>query len=448
MAIEYLSNIIIILLCIYALKDWSIGLCGLILMMAVLRSGYMPRSMYGIQGLNPWNILLVVTSLSWLVNRGSEGLRWDMPRNIRVLFLMYLTVIVVGVLRIILDSSFLQSYLFTEIISDRLIDTIKWVLPGILLFDGCRTRRRLVVVLVSLVSVYFLIAAQIIIRSPIKSAFTILDDDRNEICQSIGYSSCDMSIIMAGASFATLAMIPLVRQKKYKVLIVGVACMIAFGQMLTGGRGGYFAWGCTGLVMCLLKWRKYLILAPIIVILPIIAFPGITERAFAGFGETDVTGQNITDEYTVTSGRSLAWPLVIDKISKSLLFGYGRRAMERTGIAAFLSTQLDEGFLHPHSMYLETLLDNGILGSIPILLFWTVMVVYSGRLFRSDNRYCSATGGLALALILAQLFGGIGAQHFYPKEGTLALWTAMFLSLRVYVEENRVKEGAINAENY
>jgi len=50
-----------------------------------------------------------------------------------------------------------------------------------------------------------------------------------------------------------------------------------------------------------------------------------------------------------------------------------------------------------------------------------------------------AVGGLALSVVLAQLFAGIGAQHFYPMEGTLCMWAAVFLSLRVYVEENRMR---------
>jgi hypothetical protein len=99
-------------------------------------------------------------------------------------------------------------------------------------------------------------------------------------------------------------------------------------------------------------------------------------------------------------------------------------------------------------MYLETLLDNGILGSIPILLFWAAVAVYSGILFRSDNRLCSAVGGLALSLMLAQLFAGIGSQHFYPREGTLGVWAAMFLSLRVYLERARVREIAVVTEGF
>jgi O-antigen ligase len=143
----------------------------------------------------------------------------------------------------------------------------------------------------------------------------------------------------------------------------------------------------------------------------------------------------------------LIWPHVIAKIGESPVIGYGRLAMKRTGLTEYLGTQYGDPFPHPHNMYLETLLDNGVLGSLPIFLFWGVVITYSARLFRSNNRLCSAVGGLALALTLAQLFAGIGAQHFYPLESTLGVWAAMFLSLRVYVEDRQVQTEAINAEN-
>ena len=54
---------------------------------------------------------------------------------------------------------------------------------------------------------------------------------------------------------------------------------------------------------------------------------------------------------------------------------------------------------------------------------------------------------MALSLTLAQLGAGIGSQHVYPTESTLGVWAAIFLSLRVYVEQAKVREGAIVVED-
>ena len=230
--------------------------------------------------------------------------------------------------------------------------------------------------------------------------------------------------------------------------MLGAAGIVVFGQALTGGRAGYIAWVATGLVLCVLKWRKYLLLAPVVLILVPSIFPGVVDRMLTGFGEIDYAGENITDDYAVTSGRIIIWPYVIDKISQSPLVGYGRLAMQRTGLTDQLISDLNEGFGHPHNMYLETLLDNGILGSIPIFLFWGILLLYIGRLFKSDNRLCSAVGGMALAMMLTQLFAGLGSQHFYPEESTLGVWAAMFLAVRVYLEQEHSQISIAATESY
>jgi O-antigen ligase len=98
----------------------------------------------------------------------------------------------------------------------------------------------------------------------------------------------------------------------------------------------------------------------------------------------------------------------------------------------------NESFPHPHNVYLEWLLDNGIIGFIPVAAFFGMVIIYSVSLFRdsSDPSYV-AVGGCALALVVAQLVAGIGAQHFYPRESTLGMWAAIFLMLRVHVERQR-----------
>jgi O-antigen ligase len=433
-------------LSIYAWKDWFKSLCGLILLMAVMEHEDMPRTMFGIQGLNVWNVLFTAILLAWIATRDREGLMWDMPRHVGVLLLMYLGVIVIGVLRAIFDRSHIEHYPLQSLISEELINTVKWVLPGILLFDGCRTRKRVVMVLVCLLTLYFLLSVQVARRMPFEAAFgdsRVLEESRRRFDRDVGYNACDVSAMLAGASWAVIAAMPLVRKRRYRVLILAAAGVVVYGQALTGGRAGYLAWGATGLTLCLLKWRKYLILAPVVVILLPIIFPGVVGRMLKGFGQTDAAGQTTVDENSITSGRTLIWPYVIDAISESPWIGYGRLAMNRTGLADKLMSDLGESFPHPHNMYLETLLDNGILGSIPIFVFFVGTIVYSSKLFVSGNRLYSAVGGLALALTLAQLLAGMGSQHFYPREGTLGMWTAMLLSLRVRVEEKQVQTREI-----
>jgi O-antigen ligase len=431
--------VVVVGLCLYAWKDWFKSLCGLILMMAFIEHEDMPSKLLGLQGLNTWNVLFSTILLAWLVRGHHDRYPWDLPPYVRVLLLSYGGVILLGVLRASFDRSHIEDYPLSSLISEELINTCKWVLPALIVFHGCRTRVRVIAVLACLLLVYSLISVQVIRRMPFESAITSdprMSWIRIKICRAIGYSACDMSAMLAGTSWAIIATLPLLRKKTYQILAVMVAAMVTFGQALTGGRAGYLAWGVTGLVLCLVKWRRYLVLAPIVVLVLPIIFPGAAARMLEGFGQIDEAGQKRIDEDAITSGRALIWPYVIEKIGQSPLVGYGRLAMQRTGLSEQLTIELnEEGFPHPHNMYLETLIDNGIVFSLPILLFWGVMMVYSGRLFVSRNHLYSAVGGTALALLLSQLISGMGSQHFYPVESTLGIWVAMFLALRVHVEE-------------
>ena len=441
---EKLLFLSVLVLSAYAWKDWLKSLCGLIILMAILESKEMPRTMWDIQGLNPWNVLMVNVVLSWLAHRYRERLRWDMPPFLSALLIVYLGVIVIGFLRAVIDRSHLENYSISAMVSEELINTVKWVIPGLLLYDGCRKPERVRFALAAILVMSFFLAIQVVRQVPWASALggagASIDKARLEVCQRIGYSRCSMSPLLGGASWAMLACVPLVKRLRHRLLLLGSAGVTAFGQALTGGRAGYAAWMATGLVLCAVKWRRYLVVAPIVPFVLMLIFPAAAERALHGFG-TDVYGQSLTEEKTVTAGRSEIWPHVTAKIRQAPWVGYGRLGMQRSGLTNFLATR-GEGVSHAHNMYLETLLDNGFLGSLPIFLFFGTVVVSSARLFRSSDPMCSAVGGVALSMVLAQLIAGIGAQHFYPRESTLGMWAAMLLALRVSVERAKARAGA------
>lgn len=433
----YALYIVVAGLAVYAWKDWFKSLCGLILLMAVIEHEDMPKSMSGIQGFNPWNVLLLSIVLAWLASRRREGLRWDMPRSLNVLLLLYLATILVGFLRAVFDRSYIEHVPLKSLVSEELINTIKWVIPGLLLFDGCRTRKRLAIALTCLLAVYFVLSLQVMKRMPWESALggggERIQCVRLKLCRSIGYSACDMSTMLAGASWAILAAGVVIRRKSLRFAMIAAAGITAFAQALTGGRAGYLAWGATGLALCLIKWRKWLILAPIVPFVLIAVFPGAAERALTGFGQTDVSGETVTDDRLLTSDRTVIWPLVINKIGQGPIIGHGRLAMVRTGVAQELETQHGRGmsFPHAHNIYLEWLLDNGLIGFGIVIALFALILRRAAKLFRAADPWTSAVGGIGLSLVLAQLIAGIGSQHFYSNPSTLGMWVAIFLVLRV-----------------
>ena len=252
---------------IYAWKDWFKALCGLILMMAVIQHPDMPKSLVGIQGLNPWNIVLASTLGAWLVTRQREGGKWDIPRHIGVLFVLYLGVAFVAFVRMMLDSDALHEPM-GYLVGEHLINVFKWVIPAIMLFDGCRTRARFRWAVFSILAVYFLLAVQVIRWVPLQYAMEgelLQQRSHKLISNEIGYHRVNMSMMLAGASWAIFAVAVTTRRWSTRLPLLAASLVVVLGQSLTAGRAGYALTGPSsacfyalfaGSVIC--SWRRLL----------------------------------------------------------------------------------------------------------------------------------------------------------------------------------------------
>jgi len=436
----------VIVLAVYAWRDWFKSLCGLIVMMAVLEHEDMPRSIMGIQGLNLWNVLMVAIFVAWAASRNREGVRWDMPWSISAMLLSCLLVFLVGWVRMYIEPTNMEYYPLSKMISDDLINSLKWVIPGLLVFDGCRDRERLKWLLGAVMLMLVLLAVQAARRIPPESALggqvERIQRIRIKQCLSIGYSAVALSVMLAGASWACISTSLLFRKRWRKLLTAAMAALMVYATALTGGRAGYVAWAVVGLTLCAIRWRKALLLAPAAPFLLMIIFPAAADRIMSGTGQIDPSGQTTVDDRQLLSGRLQAWPYVIDAISGAPAIGYGRQAMVTSGTARLVAAHEAGGkveFSHPHNMYLEWILDNGLIGFVPVALLFGWVAWAAWSLFRDRrDRLFAAAGGVALSLIVAQLVGGMTSQHFYPRVSTTPMWIAMLLVVRLDLERRKV----------
>jgi len=441
----------LVCLVVYSWKDWYRALCGLILLVGVVEHPDMPKTLLGVQGLNPWNIILIVVVLAWMVGRVRERLVWDMPRFVSVLLLVYLAVVLVGFGRMMADHSMLRDSV-AGLWSEYLVNTVKWTIPGLLLFDGARSRERFLWGMAASLGIYVVLGIQVIKWMP---ASTVLSGEDltarslKVLMNEVGFHRVNLSMMLGGASWAVFATHVLPRRRSLRFGLLLLAAGLLYAQALTGGRTGYGTWLAVGLVLCVLRWRRYLLAIPVAAIAVVVLMPSVAQRMMQGFSpETvDKPAASVSDEqlgeYTVTAGRTLIWPYVIDRIEQSPAFGYGRQAMQRTGLATFLLEELHESFPHPHNAYLEMLLDNGWVGFVLVMPFYLTILLLGTRLLL-DKRSSAfvATGGATLALVLALLVAAIGSQTFYPREGAVGMWCVIGLMLRVWVERGR----AVRAE--
>jgi len=430
--------------CAYAFKDWFKSLCALILLMAVVEHPDMPKSILGIPGMNPWNLLFGVVVITWLMARKREQLVWDMPRHVNVLLVLYLGVVLIGWLRLMLDRD-MVSLSGSDLVSEMLINTLKWVVPGLILFDAARTRERFRLAVLCSIAVYFLLAVQVIRWMPLSAAVSgesLSERSIKILVNEVGFHRVNMSAMLAAGSWAIFAALPLAQTRLQRVAVIAGFVMTVFGQALTAGRAGYVTWIAVGFILCLLRWRKYLLLGPVMVAAVLILAPGVVDRMMEGFRSAPVTfgmeaQRTGPDVYAVTAGRNVAWPLVIEKIKERPIVGWGRLAMVRTGLTARLAA-FQEGFSHPHNAYLEMLLDNGLIGFMLVMPFFAVVLWKSVSLFMdSRDPLFYGIGGISCAFLLALMVAAMGSQTFYPREGWVGLWCVLGLMLRVHVERSR-----------
>jgi len=262
-----------------------------------------------------------------------------------------------------------------------------------------------------------------------------------------GYHRVNLSMMLAGSSWAVLALRGLTPDRRLHLLAILASVCVLYAQSLTAGRAGYIAWAVTGLVLCVVRWRAYLLVAPALVLALVLFMPSVSERILFGVQQDEFSSSITLDDYDLTSGRIIIWPLVLDKIRQGPMFGFGRMAMWSTGIVVYTALILTEDFGHPHNAYLEWLLDNGIVGFIPVMAFYAVILFHSLRLFRDRrNGLFMAAGGMAAALTLGLLCAAMGSQTFYPVEGTVGMWCAIGLMLRLSVNRTqalaRLKESS------
>jgi len=429
----------------YAYRDWFVSLCALIVLMAFTKHPDMPRGMLGIPGMNFWNLLLVNVMIAWWIARQHEGLVLDFPRPLRICLWLYMAVISIACIRMLINPTSYSTAGRFELFIDYFLNSVRFLLPALLLYDGCRSPERIKTAMAAIVLLYFLLAVQTIRYMGIHPDFTgnELSGRASRIIQrSVGYDRVDMSMMLSGASWAALAFSNVLERKWFKWGMRGVAGVILFGQAMTGGRTGYATWGAIGLVLCVLKWRKLLPLIPLAVIMVVMFVPSVSQRMLAGFGGQSGGIVVEHDASEITSGRTVVWPVVIAKIKQAPLLGYGRQAMLRTGLVDYVRDVLEDSFPHPHEAYLEMMLDAGVIGLALVLPIYLLCLKWSLSLFRdrTDVLYETA-GAMGVALLLALLLASFGAQTLYPREGVVGMWAALGIALRMWTDRAHQREN-------
>jgi O-antigen ligase len=417
-------------LMVIATRHWYVSLCGLVLLTVFTQHPSMPTSMFGVQGMNPWNATLLVIATLWLLTRRLDGPRAPVSHTVAALFAAYVLLIVLSGLAAVFDASSVQGPAARKLDTagmavETIVNPLKYVLLGVMFFDGARTRRRVWMALLA-ATVSGMLYAVLTFKSIGMRVFTIdFRDARRLTDKLVGLFANDMGELLAFTLWAALIMLLVIRPKWARLLwVAGTATAVPTFVALKS-RAGYLALCTIGLVLGTIRWRRVLLLFPLAAIVVVALAPSVGERVFTGVS-TD-TGEQDWDQ--ISAGRTTnIWPPVLDQIAESALFGHGRYGIYREPCYWQILARERVVPGHPHNSYLEILLDAGLFGLLVVSLCMAGIISASWTLSRQrTDRLTGVLGCVGLVAAISELTAGVAGSSFYPTQSAipyLCVWGA------------------------
>ncbi len=428
-------------ICGMAWRDRFIALCGLILLSVISQHPDAPTQMFGISGLNPWNVALLGILVAWFSHRDTSLLP-PTPRWMVYAFSAYWALLMVGAVRLLIDLGTLLSrreilaasghfMSVSEAVKDTIINPCKYLLVGALLFMSCRTRRHawygiMVTCVVGL-------AYSLLMYKSMKGAvfFGDYNDARRLTTKLIGLHANDLAGLLT-ATFWALISVALVQRGKLRLWALLGAAIVLPTLIGCHSRAAYLANVGVAFMLAVVRWRRLLLLFPAGVLLVVFVFPQVLARLGMDLGTEDSVTEEV-DWNAVTAGRTEnIWEPVLMDIGASPIIGIGR-----LGIGRIPHTQTifqREGYVptHPHNSYLELVLDSGIVGlAIVLWLLGTIGWNALGMLRTRGDPLIQVTGAVGFCAVINVMALSLSSQFFYPKESLMWLIAAGAMTYRV-----------------
>jgi O-antigen ligase len=194
------------------------------------------------------------------------------------------------------------------------------------------------------------------------------------------------------------------RSMLLRVLMLGLGAMCGLTLLLTYTRA---AWGSLILmagVVAILRYRKWLIIGPIVLLLIVVAVPSVRQRVADLITPQTLSLQRVyrVDQTTLGSSNSFQWRLLlwsdtIHYVGKNPLLGQGLASYPRLAAASEIGIEIAA-----HNDYLRMLIEVGVLGLVAYLGVQWQVVRMAWQAFKTTGEQ-HLMGLWLLALYLAIL---------------------------------------------
>ncbi|HEX6003858.1 MAG TPA: O-antigen ligase family protein [Burkholderiales bacterium] len=412
--------------CVLILVDFRVGVILLVLMMPISSSNIFPHAIGGITGLNPLNVLLAGTLGSYLLYAfGAKKLL--LPRPLLLLYIV--PILVAGVLgtrhvrEIALYFYVIDQVHFTSAIGyvrDMVIKPLLMVvfalLVGAAVARSAKPERFMTPFLVStwimglMVIVYFVLSGA--------SLNFLAQSNERAFLSPLGLHANELGRMYVIAYALLLFMWSETEEYTLKLLLLGCMGLMVIALVLTFSRSAFAGFLIVNGLFPLFRRKATalffgcVLLAALLLFLP----DAVYQRASHGFGG----GAN-----AISAGRiDRIWIPLIPDLMKSPLYGTGMGSMLWSeAVRAGRSLPVT----HPHSAYLRTVLDMGLIG-LALLGAYFFHAWNRLRLLVSTTHESAVLRGFyqgAVAALVSFLIMGVADGSLTPAPEQAFLWLAI-----------------------
>ncbi|MFH1974645.1 MAG: O-antigen ligase family protein [Pseudomonadota bacterium] len=390
-----------------------------------------PRQMFGVVGLNPLNVTIVVTLIvfffTWLRNPDENRV----PR-IPIILLIYLTMLLIaaGAGLFFIDLAPPQitpqgtlvpltalKYLLEDLFKPMVILIVAFF-AGVMVYSG-RDAKSLLWAMAAALMIFAIIIMVYIAGSGV-SLKALASSRSRGFLSWMGMHANELGLLLnMGAAIMLFSFLE-ARHQRGRTLLLLVAGSSAVTAALTFSRGAFLGllFTMTYYLITRRRFRELFVGLTLIIAVAISIPEAFIERASTGIEKTDIE--------SISAGRvDGIWKLLFPVFLDSPIWGHGLSSTlwaepNRKGMR----------FGHPHSAYLAVLLDFGLLGAVLIAAFF----MYMWKLFRRlkhehpEALWRGFFEGASVSLLLL-LVQGLTGDRFVPTFPQVLLWIAFAMAI-------------------
>jgi hypothetical protein len=432
-AVPFLGWVLPVLLAMFAfslwvLVDFRFGVGVAVVMMPLSALTFFPHEMLGVRGLNPLNLILLLTMISYVVHAGLR--RWRDPLAPTRLLLWYVAPIalacLIGMRNVgLIPPHFLHQGLiqFSDgmgYLRDMLVKPMFLVLLALLVALAVRHSgkpERFLYMMLASGYVFCALVAWLLATSGL-SLRDLASPLARTFLGRLGMHANEMSLLLNMLYALTLFSIREQERGALRNLLFGSAVLFGFCVLMTFSRGGFLGFA---LVNAIYFWKRLSIKTVIAFLIvgacigPFVAEP-ILERA--------LTGVQAGDRAAVTAGRlDGIWLPLLPYVLADPIFPHGSFSILWSPPVR-LNRMLPVA--QPHSAWLGGLMDLGLIGLGLVLAF----LLYVRREFRrlsASHPSRTLQGFFAGGAVLIPLWfvQGLTDDRFTPSFAQTYFWIAL-----------------------